>query len=82
MNGNSTEIPITTGIGIGIHISPGGYSAGIVLGFCGNHIEILRDFCGENMGIPTEILWEWEWKSSSHGNPDTNRFHFSRVGLS
>ena len=22
------------------------------------------------MGIPTEILWEWEWKFFSHGNPE------------
>ena len=26
------------------------------------HIEI-------SMGIPTDILWEWEWKLPSHGNP-------------
>ena len=63
--GNSTEIPITTGMGVGIHF--------FRWKFCGNPIEIFRDFCGNSMGIPPEILWEWEWKSSSHGNPDTNR---------
>ena len=24
------------------------------------------------MGIPTEILWEWEWKFPYHGNPGVN----------
>ena len=46
-------------------------SVEIVLGFYGNPIETLRDFYGDSMGIPTEILWEW--KSSSNSNPDTNR---------
>ena len=27
---------------------------------------------GTHMGIPTEILWEWEWKFPSNGNPDND----------
>ena len=35
-----------------------------------NHIPIPMGM-GIHMGVPTEILWEWEWKFPSHGNPES-----------
>ena len=48
-------------------------SVGLPVDFCGisceNPCAFLWDFLWVSVRILTEILWEWELKFHSHGNP-------------